>query len=144
MATPLTLYVPIKQDPISQAAAQLAKKNFVAGVQAGLDNSQIVHYARLSLIPNPTGSGTLALLLDTVFDGPMNPYLQYFWDTDGTRQAFQGIAAIALHPPSPPVTDPNGFMNFINSNNLNEPDELYEAYPQSVEQITSQFTPPAE
>jgi hypothetical protein len=143
MANPLTLYVPIKQDSISQAAAGLAYQNFVSGVQAGLDKSAIVHYARLSLIPNPSGEGTLAILLDTVFDGPMNPYLQYFWQTDGTRQAFQGIAAIALTPPSPPVTDLTGFQNFINNNNLSQPADLYQAYPQGVAQITKAFPPVA-
>jgi hypothetical protein len=136
MATPLTHYVPIKQDAISQAAAQYAQQNFVPSVKAGLDASGIVHYARLSLIPNPSGSGTLAILLDTVFDGAMNPYLDYFWQNDGTKKAFQGIAAIALTPPEPPVTDQTGFENFIDANNLNKKaTDLYQAYTLTVKQI---------
>ncbi|MCB2407476.1 hypothetical protein [Hymenobacter lucidus] len=136
MATPLTLYVPIKQDQLSQAAAAYAQENFVQNVKAGLDASGIVHYARLSLIPNPSGSGTLGILLDTVFDGPMNPYLDYFWQNDGTKTAFQGIAAIALHAPEPPVTDQTGFENFIDKNNLNKKaTDLYQAYALTVEMI---------
>lgn len=137
MANPLTLYVPIKQDPITQAAAQAAAADFVQSVKAGLDASGIVHYARLALIPNLTGKGIQAILLVTTFDGPMNPYLQFFWNNPGTQKAFAGIAAIALNPPKPPVTNVTGFENFINKNNLNQPADLYQAYTQTVKQILS-------
>lgn len=141
MANPLTLFVPIKQDFISQAAAQLAYNNFVSSVQAGLDESGIVHYARVALIPNASGEGTYAVLLITTFDGPMNPYLAFFWKNPSTQAAFSGIAKIALNPPSPPVTDLTGFENFINENNLNVSaspgvnSDLYQAYPQTVREI---------
>ncbi|WP_316839477.1 hypothetical protein [Pedobacter gandavensis] len=141
MANPLTLFVPIKQDFISQAAAQLAYNNFVSSVQAGLDESGIVHYARVALIPNASGEGTYAILLITTFDGPMNPYLAFFWKNPSTQAAFSGIAKIALNPPSPPVTDLTGFENFINENNLNVSaspgvnSDLYQAYPQTVREI---------
>jgi hypothetical protein len=135
MANPLTLYVPIRQDALTQAAAKAAAAGFVQSVQEGLDASGIVHYARLALIPNLTGKGIQALLLVTTFDGPMNPYLQFFWNNPGTRKAFAGIAAIALNPPKPPVTNVTGFENFINKNNLNQPKDLYQAYPQTVKQI---------
>jgi hypothetical protein len=137
MANPLTLYVPIKQDLLSQGAAKAAAATFVKSVQTGLDASGIVHYARLALIPNPTGKGILAILLVTTFDGPMNPYLQFFWNNPGTQKAFAGIAALALNPPKPPVTNVTGFENFINKNNLNQPKDLYQAYPQTVKQILS-------
>jgi hypothetical protein len=135
MANPLTLYVPIRQDVLTQAAAKAAAADFVQSVQSGLDASGIVHYARLALIPNPTGKGIQALLLVTTFDGPMNPYLQFFWDNPGTQKAFAGIAAIALNPPKPPVTNVTGFQNFINKNNLNQPKDLYQAYTLTVKQI---------
>jgi hypothetical protein len=137
MANPLSMYVPIKQDPITQAAASAAAKNFVQQVKAGLDKSQIVHYAKLVLIPNPSGTGTLAIFLSTEFDGGMNPYLKFFWDNPGTKQAFQGVAALALNPPDPPVTDLTGFENFINSTNLSEPSDLYGAYTKTVKQINA-------
>ena len=139
MTNPLTLYVPIKQDALSQAAAQLAYESFVKSVQAGLDSSGIVHYARVALIPNASGVGTYAILLITTFDGPMNPYLSFFWSNPNTQKAFAGIAAIALDPPVPPVTDITGFENFIDENNLSEPGDLYKAYPQTVKEIEQAF-----
>lgn len=143
MANPLTLYIPIKQDPITQAEARVAYEKFVAGVQAGLDASHIVHYARLALIPNPGGSGILAICLITTFDGPMNPYLKFFWNNGALQKVFSGLASIALNPPSPPVTDLTGFENFINNNNLNNPNDLYNAYQQTVRQIENKFSPSA-
>jgi hypothetical protein len=145
MATPLTLYVPIKQDPESQKAAEAINAGFGEGSRAGLDKSKIVHYARVALIPNLSGKGIQAVVLITTFDGPMNPYLAVFWNGDPfVKAAFAGIAAIALNPPNPPVTDLTGFQNFINANNLNQPDDLYEAYPQTVDQIEQAFPKSAE
>ncbi len=137
MANPLSMYIPIKQDPQSQAiAAQLAKQ-FVPNVQAGLDQSQIVHYAKIVLIPNPSGEGTLALLLSTEFDGSMNTYLKFFWDNASTQQAFAGLAALALVPPDPPVIDLTGFETFVNTTNLTQPADLYQAYTKTVRQINA-------
>jgi len=135
MANPLTLYIPIKQDLITQAEARAAYDNFASGVQKGLDDSNIVHYARLALIPNTNGQGILALCLITTFDGPMNPYLDYFWNNGALQSVFTGLADLALVPPDPPVTDQTGFENFINNNNLNNPNDLYNAYKQTVRQI---------
>ena len=143
MANPLTLYIPIKQDPETQLKAKLGYDNFVSSVQAGLDTSNIVHYARLALIPNLDGDAILAICLMTTFDGPMNPYLKYFWNNGALQQVFTGLADIALNPPSPPVTDLTGFENFINDNNLNNPDDLYNAYDQTVLQIRAKFPPSA-
>ena len=76
----------------------------------------------------------------------MNPYLGFFWKNPSTQKAFAGIAAIALDPPEPPVTDLLGFENFINSNNLNvgaspgKIGDLYQAYPQTVKEITAAFS----
>jgi len=140
MATPLTLYVPIKQDPASQKAAQEINAGFGEGSRAGLDKSEIVHYARVALIPNLSGNGIQAVVLITTFDGPMNPYLSVFWNDDPfVKAAFTGLAAIALNPPNPPVTDLTGFENFINANNLNQPNDLYQAYAQTVSQIQQAF-----
>lgn len=140
MTNPLTLYVPIKQDDASQKIAQTVHDTFVATVKAGLDSSEIVHYARVSLIPNASGEGINALMLMTEFDGPMNPYLKFFWDNPGTQFAFSTIANIALTPPNPPVKDLTGFENFINNNNLNEAGDMYAAYPQTVKEIEKAFS----
>jgi hypothetical protein len=137
MANPLTLYIPIKQDPITQAVAQAAYDTFVDSVKKGLDDSHIVHYARLALIPNTNAPGILAVCLITTFDGPMIPYLDFFWGNEATFKAFKAISDIALDPPNPPVTstDQTGFENFITNNNLNKPGDLYQAYTHSVRWI---------
>jgi hypothetical protein len=140
MTNPLTLYVPIKQDEVSQAAALFIHANFVASVKAGLDASEIVHYARISLIHNASGEGINAIILMTEFDGPMQPYLKFFWNNDGTKRAFKAIAEIALTPPNPLVIDLTGFENFIDDNNLNEEGDMYAAYPQTVKDIEKAFS----
>jgi hypothetical protein len=141
MATPLTLYVPIKQDAATQTAADELYEGFVSSIKAGLDEAEIVHYARLALVPNATGGGTLAILVITAFDGAMDPYLKFFWDSGSVQKVFAALAAMALDPPDPPVTDLTGFENFINNNNLNQPADLYQAYPQTVQQIVAAFPP---
>src|ERR1041385_3357617 len=125
MATPLSLYIPIKQDTETQMAAMLAYETLVASITPGLDQAQIVHYARLVLLPKAEVGSIQAVLLITTFDGPMNPYLKFFWDTKGFRETFQGFAKLAENPPQPPVTDLTSFQNFINSNNLSKPADLY-------------------
>jgi hypothetical protein len=142
MANPLTLYVPVSQDPAIQKQLPALAAGFVQSVKAGLDASTIVHYARLVLIPNLSGKGIQAICLITTFDKAMNPYLDFFWKNKSTRTAFAGIAAIALNPPNPPVGNSlTAFENFINSNNLNQPKDLYQAYPQTVAQIQEAFKP---
>jgi hypothetical protein len=144
MANPLTLYIPIKQDPEIQKAAQDAHDHFVELHTGELDRFEDVHYARLVLIPNPGGSGILALCVITTFDGGMNPYLKFFWNDPALQKLFAGIAAMALDPPVPPITDFNGFENFINNNNLSSrPNDLYQAYGQTVRQIKAKFPPSA-
>jgi hypothetical protein len=144
MANPLTLYIPIKQDPDIQKAAQAAHDHFVALHSGELDLFQDVHYARLVLIPNPGGSGILAICVITTFDGGMNPYLKFFWDDPALQKLFAGIAAMALNPPDPAVTDLTTFENFITSNNLSSrPNDLYQAYGYTVRQIKAQCTPSA-
>jgi len=148
MASPLTMYVQINQDPESQTAAESAVQNFTQGVQAGLDASEIVHYATLALVPNPSVepgvpvSGYLAILLMTDFDLAMDPYLAVFWNAagGGIKIALQGIAKIAFNP-VPAINTLTDFENFINSANLTPAPtsgvwtNFYQAYPQSVQQI---------
>jgi hypothetical protein len=150
MASPLTMYVQIKQDAASQAAAAASVANFTQGVQANLDTLQIVHYATLTLVPNPSttpgvpATGYLAILLMTDFDLAMNPYLATFWNdpTSGIKAAVQGIADIAYNP-VPPITTLTAFENFVNDNNLSPAPtsvppvwtNFYQAYPQTVKQI---------
>ncbi|MCU0469239.1 MAG: hypothetical protein MUF58_11595 [Arcicella sp.] len=138
MATPLSLYIPIKQDAVSQASAQKLYADFMDIVTPILTEIQIVHYARLVLIPNASKKGINAIMLITSFDGAMNPYLSTFWNSGpGFKTLVNAIAAIAItHPPLPIVTL-SVFENFITSNNLSQPNDLYQAYTYTVAQINS-------
>ncbi len=150
MASPLTMYVQIKQDAQTQQLAESTVATFTQGVQKNLDTIQIVHYATLTLVPNPsitpggTATGYLAVLLMTDFDLAMNPYLATFWNdpTSGIKAAVQGIAALAYNPVSP-ITTLTDFENFVNASNLTPAPtsvppvwtNYYQAYPQTVKQI---------
>jgi hypothetical protein len=146
MASPLTLYVQIKQDSDSQGKAQFAVKTFAQGVSAGLNKTQIVHYATLALVPNMPASpgeapvGYAGILLMTDFDLAMNPYLETFWNQgEGIKLALQGLASIAFSNAGTldTLTD---FENFINKNNLTGlpfDSNFYQAYPLTVKQIKS-------
>ena len=142
MANPLTLYIPIKQNPEIQRLAQAAHDHFVKLHTGELDRFEDVHYARLVLIPNPGGSGILAVCVITTFNGGMNPYLKFFWNNQSLQKLFAGLAAMALVPPDPAVTDFTTFENFINSNNLSNrvDDDLYQAYGHTVRQIKARFS----
>ncbi|MES2518485.1 MAG: hypothetical protein V4585_10280 [Bacteroidota bacterium] len=136
MATPLSLYVPIKQDAASQQVAQNLYDGFVATITPILTQIQIVHYARLVLIPNTDGTGIDAIMLVTTFDGAMNPYLSTFWNGGDSFHTFVNtVAAIALDPPQLPINTLSSFENFINSNNLSQPADLYQAYNDTVIQV---------
>lgn len=146
MATPLTLYVPIKQDQASQKAAQLTKDNFASGIKIELDEVNLVHYARIALVPNPSIAGKppvgfYAILVIIEFDGDMSTYLQFFWNKGFIQAAFKGVAAIALVAPYPEVTTEASFEKFIDDNNLNMQADMYMAYPQTVIQIKHLIKP---
>ncbi|OKO74000.1 hypothetical protein AC629_35710 [Bradyrhizobium sp. NAS80.1] len=144
MANPLTLYIPIKQDPAIQKAAQEAHDHFVTLHKEQLDRFVDVHYARFVLIPNPDGKGIQAICVITTFDGPMLPYLRFFWEDPELRKLFAGITAMALHPPASPLKTLTEFANFIEANNLSGgSDDLYQAYGQTVRQIKAAFPPSA-
>jgi hypothetical protein len=150
VANPLTMYVPILQTEEAQANAEKIYKYFNnPTTKKDLDKMAIVHYARIALVPNANGVGTLGVLVITEFDGNMNSYLQAFWDAPGggVKLAFIGLATLALHPPKgfdpkhPEKITYTIFSNFIMSHNLSEPQDLYYAYNESVKRITAQFPP---
>jgi hypothetical protein len=140
MANPLTLYIPIRQDPTTQAAAQAAHDHFVSTYTEVLDHFGKVHYARFVLIPNPGVTGILAVCVITSFDGPMNPYLQDFWNDESLKKVFSGLAGMALV--DTPVANFTQFENFINNHNLSKMNELYGAYKLTVKQIKAKSEPP--
>lgn len=150
MASPLSLYVLIKTDPITQGLAEKLRDGLVDAVGKGLNASQIVHYARVVLIPypehlrkpdDPNKPKWLGLMLVTTFDESMTDYLGWFWEHKSTRAAFQGLAMMALNTPGP-VDDLPAFEKFITRNNLSDDsDQLYQAYDQTVKQIKAAFPP---
>jgi hypothetical protein len=144
MANPLTLYIPIKQDPKIQEAAQAARDHFVALHKEQLDRFVDVHYARLVAIPNPDGKGIQAVCVITTFDGPMLPYLKFFWDDPELKKLFGGLAEMALHQPASPITTLDQFADFIDGNNLSPgTNDLYQAYDLTVRQIKGAGQPSA-
>ncbi|WP_296150621.1 hypothetical protein [uncultured Flavobacterium sp.] len=143
---PLTMYVPIYQTPEVQQAAQFIYKNFNNDVtKASLDKMAIVHYARIALVPNTNGQGIAGILVITEFDGNMNSYLEAFYkNSDTIKKAFIGIIQLWVNKPADFPTDPDAitytiFSNFINERNLSESEDLYYAYPESVNQIVGAF-----
>lgn len=143
---PLTMYVPIYQTPKVQEAAQFIYKNFNNEVtKASLDKMAIVHYARIALVPNTNGEGIAGILVITEFDGNMNSYLEAFYkNSDTIKAAFIGIIQLWANKPANFPTDPAAitytiFSNFINERNLSESEDLYYAYPESVNQIVKAF-----
>jgi hypothetical protein len=142
MANPLTLYVPIKQhDEAVQTLAKLAYATFVNAVKPGLDHLEIVHYARLALIPHQDPKAehnppVEAILLMTEFDGSMDTYLKAFWDdSEGIKKAFTGLMMLAANPVKgfdPKHITYDQFSHFITSNNISKPSDNYSAYPDTV------------
>ncbi|NNE13944.1 MAG: hypothetical protein HKN51_03140 [Saprospiraceae bacterium] len=141
MASPLTFYLPIKQDKESQAAVEENIKNFAAFVKESLDETQIVHYATVALIPNPPpAKGNFAILLLTNFDKAMEPYLTVFWNTPKVRELTVKLVDIALYPPEGEIKTVQDYIKFLTSNNLTPQTgptwtNFYEAYPNTVSQI---------
>ncbi|MBF4518337.1 hypothetical protein IRZ71_18430 [Flavobacterium sp. ANB] len=146
---PLTMYVPILQTPEAQALAEFGYKNFInEATVKSLNDIGIVHYARIALVPNTNGVGTAGVLVITEFDDNMNTYLKVFFNTlPSIKATFIGIMALWANKPADFPTNPDDitftvFENFINDLNLNNSDDLYCAYPQSVKQIVAKFAQP--
>ncbi len=158
MANPLTLYVPIRQDAQAQYAAYFIYTNFPGPDATAASFLDLVHYARVALIPGGTNTkadmtnplapvvtpAISAVLLMTEFDGDMNTYLNKFFENGSAiKTAFAGLAAIALNPPAGfDPTKPDSltypiFYKFITSNNLSKPEDNFSAYPWTIDNIKS-------
>jgi hypothetical protein len=135
---PLSLYVPLKQDSISQATA-IGAQRIISGNYIPKD--RLLHFSNVALIPNTPDDGKHAgLLLLTCFDGPMNPYLSFFWELATIRVLWELICTIATN--APPVGDRNNlatFTNYINDNDLTSVGDLSASYTATVAQIANKF-----
>jgi hypothetical protein len=138
---PLTLYVAVKQDPLSQIASKLLIKAVFTGKGHLIeDDESFLHYYRGVGIPNPTGNGIAGILIITEFVGAMNPYLTYFFGLTAIHLLFETLYLVAVDPPVQPYNETN-FQNYINANNLNQPADLSFAYTATVAQIVTKFPP---
>lgn len=136
--TPLTLFVPLKQDAASQTTAKSIAAGFVPGTI--LPSNETLHFLRVTLIPNPGGTGASGLLLATIFDGAMDPYLSFFWNRPNFQTQWAALCTVMVNPPADPTSFPE-FETYINANNLNTQGQLSFGYTASAAQIAAAFPP---
>jgi hypothetical protein len=112
MTHALTLTLPIKQDADTQAKLQQLAAIFTEKVQpaieAALQQSHIVHFARVVVIDNKY------IQVITEYEGPHQEYTEFF-----RRSLTPVFAAIfALAADAPDVSDTNAFWEYSKSHNI--------------------------
>jgi hypothetical protein len=115
MAIALNLTAPLKQDPDSQARLQQLAGAFAERVQpaleAALDRSEVVHFARVLVI-----DGKYLQVL-TEFDGDPMAYTEFFRNELGP--VFQQIFSLVEGaPPWDELDNPNSFFEYTRGLNL--------------------------
>jgi len=147
MAYPVTFHVQIKEDVASQnVAATLRHCVSRREVIQSLDQSGIVHYARLLMIPYnriaTVTEGVFAIQVLIVYDGELDALLRFMWETPALKSLFISISDIAKIPALAPL-DFDGFSRYITENNLNPTaKELRNAHSLTVQQIRDGFAMP--
>jgi len=136
--SPLSLFMPLKQDKNSQNAAAAVVKAFRPGVI--IPPTETLHFLRVILIPNNNSQGSAGIMIATIFDGPMNPYLSLFWNRPNFQQQWASLCGIITNPPSS-TTSFTDFQNYVNANNLNLQPDLSFGYTASAAQIAKAFPP---
>jgi len=145
MASPLTLYVQLKQDAATQIAAKRAVDTFRETVEDQFDELGVVHFASMMLIPNPENEngksiGNLAILVKTDYDGTLNEYIGGFWESPNIRQTIVAVQGLALYP-GPEIESQVDLENYVNEYNLSPPPadqvytNFYEAHSYSVKAL---------
>ena len=148
MASPLTLLMPVIPGTSPQTiAAALASSQ--SDIDKALTSIGTVHYARFLLLdrstPNlqPGGSSDqLVLAVITEYDGSFNAYIGDFVSQIG--DVFNALLAFVVGGSAviPVQSNVNAFMQFVTANDASQhqPNEgLYQAYPQTVQQILAAF-----
>ena len=115
MAIALNLTAPLKQDPDSQARlhqlVQAFPQQVQPGLEAALDRSQIVHFARVLVIDDKY------LQVLTEFDGDPMGYTEFFRKQLGP--VFQQIFSLVEGaPPWDELDNPNSFFEYTRGLNL--------------------------
>ncbi len=103
---PMNLIMPLK-DASAIGRAELAKAllGSVEQVVAGLNNTEIVHFGRFTIV-----DGNLVMF--SIYDGDFGNYIRDFIYNVGT--AFDGLLAFVKDPPPLPVeSDPDAFIEWV-------------------------------
>jgi hypothetical protein len=149
MASPLTLLMPVipGTNPVT-IAETLAKYQPV--LDAALTSVGTVHYARTMLFDRSVanlqpgaGQGQFVIAVITEYDGDFDAYIQDFVDKVG--EVFDALLAFVVGGAAvTPVKDHvAGFTTFIQQNDASQQQGntgLYQAYPQTVQQILAAFS----
>jgi hypothetical protein len=152
MASPLTLIMPVipGTDPVT-IAQTLAQ--YQAQLDAALKSIGTVHYARTLYLdgssPNlqptsTTSTGPFMICVITEYDGSFDAYIGDFVSQVGT--VFDALLQYVVGGPEliPVANNLNGFTTFVAQNDASQhaPNEgLFQAYPQTVQQILAKFPP---
>jgi hypothetical protein len=151
MASPLTLIMPVipGTDPVT-IAKTLAQ--YQPQLDAALKSIGTVHYARTlyldgssaNLQPSMSSSGPFMICVITEYDGSFDAYIGDFVAQVGT--VFDALLQYVVGGPEliPVANNLNGFTAFVAQNDASQhaPNEgLFEAYPQTVQQILAKFPP---
>ena len=145
MASPLTLLMPIiPGTSLPELAATLAK--YQSEIDEALTSIGTVHYARFLLLdrstanlqPGGTSSNQLVLGVITEYDGSFQAYIGDFVAQIG--EVFDALLQFVVGGQAliPVANNVAAFSAFVSANDASEhqPNEgLYEAYPQTVQQI---------
>ncbi|MET0395562.1 MAG: hypothetical protein ABW277_01925 [Longimicrobiaceae bacterium] len=149
MASPLTLMMPIiPGTSLTELAGTLAK--YQTEIDSALTSIGTVHYARFLLLdrstanlqPGATPSNEMVLAVITEYDGSFQAYIGDFVAQIG--QVFDAllqyvVGGQALIPVANNVAAFNAFVA-ANDASQHQPNEgLYQAYPQTVQQILAAF-----
>lgn len=149
MASPLTLMMPIiPGTSLAELAGTLAK--YQTEIDSALTSIGTVHYARFLLLdrstanlqPGATPSNEMVLAVITEYDGSFSAYIGDFVAQIG--QVFDAllqyvVGGQALIPVANNVAAFNAFVA-ANDASQHQPNEgLYQAYPQTVQQILAAF-----
>ena len=149
MASPLTLMMPIiPGTSLTELAGTLAK--YQTEIDSALTSIGTVHYARFLLLdrstanlqPGATPSNEMVLAVITEYDGSFQAYIGDFVAQIG--QVFDALLQFVVGGQAliPVANNVAAFDAFVAANDASQhqPNEgLYQAYPQTVQQILAAF-----
>jgi hypothetical protein len=148
MANPLTLLMPVSPG-VNPAAIAAALAKYHDQIQEALTSVGTVHYARFLLLDRSSpslqpgaGTGPFVLGVITEYDGDFNAYIQDFVAKVGT--VFDALLSFTVGGKEiTPVADHiSAFIAYVAKYDASQQPGaagLYQAYPQTVQQILAAF-----